>query len=96
MNETALLPPPAKDYNAARRQFVELNGSLAVMNTYLKIAVLLLSLVCLGLVWLNVKSIRLSKTSNRLLFGSMTSGVRMQSTTAASNIIPRKARSAIF
>jgi len=56
MIEAPLMPPPATDYKAARRQFVELYGSLAVMNTYLKIAVLCLSLVCLGLVWLNVKT----------------------------------------
>jgi type IV secretory pathway TrbF-like protein len=40
------LPPP-KDFAAARRQFVELYGSTAVMNTYLKIAVLCLCGVCI-------------------------------------------------
>lgn len=45
------LPPP-KDFAAGRRQFVELYGSLAVMNTYLKIAVLALCGVCLALVLL--------------------------------------------
>jgi type IV secretion system protein VirB5 len=42
------LPPP-KDFAAARRQFVELYGSTAVMNTYLKIALLGLCLVCVAL-----------------------------------------------
>src|SRR5215510_1758066 len=37
----------------ARRQFVELYGSALVMNTYLKIALVLVSLVALGLVALN-------------------------------------------
>jgi type IV secretory pathway TrbF-like protein len=48
------LPPP-KDFAAARRQFVELYGSTAVLNTYLKIAVLCLCGVCLALVLLAVK-----------------------------------------
>jgi type IV secretory pathway TrbF-like protein len=50
--------PPAKDYNAARKQYVEQFGSLIVMNTYLKIAVLVLSLVSLALVTLNFKTFR--------------------------------------
>jgi type IV secretory pathway TrbF-like protein len=44
------LPPP-KDFAAARRQFVELYGSTAVMNTYLKIAVLCLCGVSIALVF---------------------------------------------
>jgi type IV secretory pathway TrbF-like protein len=42
-----------KAIESARRQFVELYGSALVMNTYLKIALLLVSLVALGLVGLN-------------------------------------------
>jgi type IV secretory pathway TrbF-like protein len=49
------LPPP-KDFGSARRQFVELYGSTAVMNTYLKIALLCLCGVCLGLVFLVYKA----------------------------------------
>ncbi len=56
MHETPNLPPPLTDYAAARRQYVELYGSLAVMNTYLKIALLALCAVALGLVVLNVKT----------------------------------------
>lgn len=37
----------------AKRQFVELYGSALVMNTYLKIALVLVSMVALGLVGLN-------------------------------------------
>src|SRR5438309_9537056 len=40
----------------AKRQFVELYGSALVMNTYLKIALLLLSLVTLGLLGLNFRT----------------------------------------
>lgn len=43
-------PPPLEN---ARRQYVELFGSTLVMNTYLKIAVLALSLVACALVALN-------------------------------------------
>ena len=56
MEPTPWIPPPAKDYTAAKRQFLELYGSLAVMNAYLKIAVLSLSLVALGLVVLNFRT----------------------------------------
>jgi type IV secretion system protein VirB5 len=56
MPETPWMPPPDKDFAAAKRQYVELYGSLAVMNTYLKIAVLSLCAVALGLVMLNVKT----------------------------------------
>src|SRR4029079_848202 len=42
-----------KTMENAKRQFVELYGSALVMNTYLKIALVLVSLVALGLVALN-------------------------------------------
>src|SRR3954464_10731772 len=42
-----------KTIESAKRQFVELYGSALVMNTYLKIALVLVSLVALGLVALN-------------------------------------------
>ena len=38
-----------KTLENAKRQFVELYGSALVMNTYLKIALVLVSLVALGL-----------------------------------------------
>ena len=44
---------PPKTLEGARRQFVELYGSTAVMNTYLKIALLLVCLLALGLLALN-------------------------------------------
>lgn len=47
--------PPLED---AKRQYVELFGSALVMNTYLKIALLCVSLVALGLVLLNVHTQR--------------------------------------
>src|SRR4029450_8992748 len=42
-----------KTLDSAKRQFVELYGSALVMNTYLKIALALVSLVALGLLALN-------------------------------------------
>jgi type IV secretory pathway TrbF-like protein len=42
-----------KRMESARRQYVELYGSALVLNTYLKIALVLVSLVALGLVALN-------------------------------------------
>jgi type IV secretory pathway TrbF-like protein len=58
MTDLYLLPPPAPDFNAAKRQYMELYGSTAVMNTYLKIAVLALCLVCVGLVAVNIKTLQ--------------------------------------
>ncbi len=50
----ATLSPPGYDYDEARRQYVELFGSSLVLNTYLKIALLGLSLVAIALVGLNL------------------------------------------
>ncbi len=58
MPDLRLLPPPAPDYSAAKRQYMELYGSLAVTNTYLKIAVVSLCAVCVGLIALNVKTFK--------------------------------------
>ena len=49
MSDTKWLPMAAKDHPSAQRQYVEQFGSLVVMNTYLKLAVLALCLVTLGL-----------------------------------------------
>src|SRR6185436_567363 len=46
-----------KTLDSAKRQFVELYGSALVLNTYLKIALLLVSLVALGLIGLNVYAV---------------------------------------
>src|SRR5882672_659317 len=43
-----------KTLDSAKRQFVELYGSALVLNTYLKIALVLVSLVALGLLGLNI------------------------------------------
>jgi len=56
MSAAHWMPPPTKDLNAAKRQYVEQFGSVIVSNTYLKIAVLALSLVNVGLVILNIKT----------------------------------------
>jgi type IV secretory pathway TrbF-like protein len=45
-----------KTLENAKRQFVELYGSALVMNTYLKIALLLISLLALGLLALNFRT----------------------------------------
>src|SRR6266852_8515933 len=56
MSDLHLMPLPTPDFDGAKRQFVELYGSIAVMNTYLKIAVVSLCGVCLGLIALNIKT----------------------------------------
>src|SRR5215831_4555208 len=45
-----------KTLDNAKQRFVELYGSALVMNTYLKIALVLVSLVALGLVVLNLRT----------------------------------------
>jgi type IV secretory pathway TrbF-like protein len=59
MTDSPLLPSIAPDFNVAKRQYMELYGSLAVMNTYLKIAVVGLCLVCLGEAYVAVRIYRL-------------------------------------
>src|SRR5437867_4617951 len=58
---TSWMPPIEKDYNAAKRQYVEQYGSVLVMNTYLKIAVLALSAVNVGQAVLNIETYRAFK-----------------------------------
>ena len=45
-----------KTLESAKRQFVELYGSALVMNTYLKTALLLVSVLALGLLALNFRT----------------------------------------
>jgi type IV secretion system protein VirB5 len=45
-----------KTLENAKRQFVEVYGSALVMNTYLKLALLLVSLLALGLLVLNFRT----------------------------------------
>jgi type IV secretory pathway TrbF-like protein len=45
-----------KTVDSAKRQFVELYGSALVMNTYLKLALLLVSVLALGLLALNFRT----------------------------------------
>ena len=53
---TQLLPPLSKDFNDAKRQYMEQYGSALVTNSYLRIAVLCLSLVSAGALLLNFKT----------------------------------------
>jgi type IV secretion system protein VirB5 len=47
-----VLPPPGHEYGDARQAYVERYGSALVLNTYLKIALLCLSVVTVGLIGL--------------------------------------------
>src|SRR5262249_28951539 len=53
---TAVADLSPKTLENAKRQFVELYGSALVMNTYLKIALVLVSLLALGLLALNFRT----------------------------------------
>jgi type IV secretory pathway TrbF-like protein len=50
-----ILPPPGYEYGEARRRYVEQYGSTLVMNTYLKLALLCLSVVAVGLIALTLR-----------------------------------------
>jgi type IV secretion system protein VirB5 len=58
LSTTSQPPDQAPSLNDARRQYVELFGSALVMNTYLKIALVCASLVALGLIALNLRTLR--------------------------------------
>jgi len=49
-----------KTIESAKRQFVEIYGSALVMNTYLKIALVLVSLIAMGLMVLNFRTAALA------------------------------------
>jgi type IV secretion system protein VirB5 len=66
-NPSQLLPPPAKDFNAAKQQYMEQFGSALVTNTYLRIAVLCLSIVSVGALALNFKTYSLFKNFKPLV-----------------------------
>jgi type IV secretion system protein VirB5 len=51
-----LLPPPAKDFNDAKRQYMEHFGSALVTNMYLRVAILALSIVAAGALLLNFRT----------------------------------------
>jgi type IV secretory pathway TrbF-like protein len=53
-----VFPPTGYEYGEARRRYVEQYGSTLVMNTYLKLALLCLSLVVVGLIMLNLHTQR--------------------------------------
>jgi type IV secretory pathway TrbF-like protein len=61
---TAYQLPPLED---AKRQYVELYGSSLVLNTYLKIALLCVTLVAAGLVVLNLRTQRRVETMRPLV-----------------------------
>ncbi len=50
-----VLPPTGYEYGDARRRYVEQYGSTLVMNTYLKLALLCLSVVAVGLIGLTLR-----------------------------------------
>src|SRR5512134_499204 len=56
-----------KTLENAKRQFVEVYGSALVMNTYLKLALLLVSLLALGLLLLNFRTQAASATVKPLI-----------------------------
>lgn len=60
--ETPLwVPPPEKDLAAAKHVFVDLYGSVQVMNNYLKLAVLSLSGVIAGLIVLQIRTLQATR-----------------------------------
>lgn len=69
MSPTPIALPVAKDFKAAKSQFLELYGSTQVMNTHLKIALVCLSLVSVGLAGVVVKAIGSLRNRRPLVVG---------------------------
>lgn len=55
-NSVPLLPPPVKNFNDARQQYMEQYGSTLVTNWYLRVAILCVSLVALGALALSYRT----------------------------------------
>ena len=66
-----MLPPPAEVSEevilSGRQQFLELYGSTTVMNNYLKISVLCLSIINIGLVILSYKAFEAARNLKPLV-----------------------------
>jgi type IV secretion system protein VirB5 len=58
MKTPETMPVPADDYLKARREYLGEFGSTLVTNNYLRIALLCISLVSAGLLFLNLRSLR--------------------------------------
>jgi type IV secretory pathway TrbF-like protein len=71
---TLSLPSPQKDLSGASRQYVEQFGSYVVTITYLKIAVLALSLLALAMVGLNIKTYQAFRYPNPVVIRINESG----------------------
>jgi type IV secretory pathway TrbF-like protein len=56
MEQRVPLPRPAKDFNTAKRLYMEQFGSALVTNNYLKVALAGVSLVAVGLIVLNIRT----------------------------------------
>jgi type IV secretory pathway TrbF-like protein len=50
------LPRPGRDFNTAKRLYMEQFGSALVTNNYLLVSLAGVSLVAAGLIWLNLKT----------------------------------------
>ena len=75
----------------AKRQFVEVYGSSLVLNTYLKIALTLVSLVAVGLVALNFNTAaRYAKSSPSSFESTTSAGLRPWLTTPRSISLSRQ------
>src|SRR6516225_3090722 len=64
---TQFLSPPAKDFNSAKLQYMEHYGSALVANTYLRVAVLCVSLVAVGALVLNFRTYSIFKNFKPLV-----------------------------
>ncbi len=67
MSLNHLLPPPSKTFNEAKQMYMEQYGSALVTNTYLKIALLSVSIVAVGLIILNFRTYEIFKNFKPLV-----------------------------
>lgn len=67
MEKGVLRIPHEQEFNQARQLYLEQFGSAIVANAYLKVALFCLSLVCLGLLWLNLRTARRAESVKPLV-----------------------------
>ena len=83
-------------FHDAKRLYLEQYGDPMVTNTYLKIALALLSVVCVALALIDLRTIRTFQNFDRWSSASTTSSVPRPSTTTTLNTSPRMPRRSIF
>ena len=79
-------------FSAAKQLYAEQFGDAIVTNTYLKLALLAMAVVSAGLIYANVKTVRMVENFKPLVYASMTSAERrlLNTTPSATSLKTRR------